>query len=83
MSIAIQGMDTIPRAIAERFSKLFSDHLPGWSVSGAYNFQPGATTQGVAAQLKIPMHMGSHPSINNPLIKLLDELNKGTAPELA
>lgn len=67
----IQGMDTIPREIADIFVETFAEFLPGWSINGIYNFKPGATNQMAAAQLELLMHDGSHPWINNTLKKLL------------
>ena len=39
---AIQGLDTIPREIAERFGADIKRLLPGWSENDEYNFQAGA-----------------------------------------
>jgi hypothetical protein len=64
-------MDTIPRQIASDYKELFTKLLPGWSVDGKYNFQPGGANQKVAAQLGLLMHSGSHPWINNGFDNLL------------
>ena len=33
----IQGMDTIPREVAEKYGIPIDELLPNWSVKGAYN----------------------------------------------
>ena len=70
-SEGIQGHDTIPQQIAERFKVIFRDHLPGWTKNGVYNFQATASTQLAAGQLGTLLQSGSHPWINNALDSML------------
>ncbi len=81
MSSPIQGMDTIPQQVEKVFGKLFERYLPGWSVNGKYNFQPGASSQQVAAQLNLLMHNGPHKGINDSILKLLENLEDSRLPD--
>jgi hypothetical protein len=58
LSGIIQGHDTIPVIIADKFAPLFELHLPGWTRNGFYNFQATASTQLASQQLKTLMHSG-------------------------
>ena len=74
MPSMIQGLDTIPQAIAKEFVKLFSKYLPGWNVNGIYNYQAGTASQQAAGQLELLMQYGEHPWINKALKTLLMDL---------
>lgn len=47
--------------------------MPGWSLNGIYNFQPGGTTQLSAAQLKVLLQSGPHAWINETITGLLTD----------
>lgn len=70
-----QGLDTVPGEIFRDpvIRGFFRDFLPGWSGDGVYNFQPGAATQKIAAQLQIPLQNGSHRWINDAIKELFDD----------
>lgn len=73
----IQGMDTIPTQVVEKYGEFIAEYLPGWSASGTYQFQPGAYTQMAAAQMGFLEHRGSHPWINKRLMALFEKLKTG------
>ena len=71
-SAGIQGHDSIPREVAQRFEALFQDRLPGWTVNGAYNFDARPSTGIAALQLGKNLHFGSHPWINDAHVNSIE-----------
>ncbi len=81
-SQGIQANDILPQAVENEYRRLFTQYLPGWQLTGEYNYSASPSTQMAAVQLKMPLHSGSHPWINDTLIKLLKTFEKDVKPEL-
>ena len=72
-----QGLDTVPYAIYRDNRSFFNRYLPNWSNTGEYNLQIGVTTDKLAVQFDLPVQNGPHPWINEPLDKIIKQIQAG------
>ena len=72
-----QGLDTLPWKVWKANEDFFTEYLPNWSPNAVHNLQVGVTNPRLAEQLGLPMQNGSHPWINNPLKKIIADIQAG------